>query len=257
MPPSEGPAKVEFLFLNPALTPRIPTRILSAMHRLSLFLAATLGLLGFSTTSSQAQVLVYKIDFGGAKGINFHIFEGGYIVAPLLGGTASFLLTSTEGGRTYLESADGGNFFTAVTGGGDRKAVLSATTGSGTAAGAMVALGDINHVIKVNSRTLTLAARVAKSLNGTIVSADDESTVDSTAVDNSIGSAGFADLKMSLDEGQTNSANKDGLTMAETITQLKTELERQGFSAADTGGVDPTPPTTTTTTTEATTTTTK
>jgi hypothetical protein len=129
-----------------------------------------------------------------------------------------------------------------VSGGGDQKAVLSATTGSGTASGAMVALGDINHVIKVNSRTLTLAARVAKSLHGTIVSADDESTATTTAVDGSIGAAGFADVKLVLDEDETNRANKDGLTQAETVDQLEIELERQGFSAveSDDGGEEAT-----------------
>lgn len=194
-----------------------------------------------AASPAAAQVLVYKIDFSGAKGINFHTFEGGFVVVPLLGGEASFLLTSTEDGRTYSESDSGGTFFTAVTGGGDQKAVLSATTGGGTASGALVALGDINHSIKVNSRTVTLAARVARSLNGTFVSADDESTAASTAVDGSIGSAGVADVKLSLDEDETNRANKDGLDVDTTLDKLKIELERRGFSAADSDGSTPEP----------------
>jgi hypothetical protein len=202
------------------------------MTRAFILCGVLTAFLGFSK-GMQAQVLVYKVDIGGAKGINFHTFEGGYVVAPLLGGAASFLLTSTEDGRTFTESAEGGNFFTAVTGGGDQKAVLSATTGDGTAAGALVALGDINHVIKINNRTVTLAAKVAKTLTGTLVSADDESTADSTAIDGSLGSAGMADVKMVLDEKETNRANKDGLTLAQTIEQLKIELERQGFSAEE------------------------
>lgn len=201
------------------------------MNRALILFGFLLAILGFSK-ESQGQVLVYKIDFGGAEGINFHVFEGGYVIAPLLGGAASFLLTSSEDGRTYTESSEGGNFFTAVTGGGDQKAVLSATTGAGTASGAMVAMGDINHVIKVNSRTITLAAKVAKTLHGTLVSADDESEATGTAIDGSLGSAGVADVKMVLDEKETNKANKDGLTQAQTVEQLKIELERQGFAAA-------------------------
>ncbi len=222
------------------------------MNRWFLFLLTAIATLGFSTASSKAQVVVYKIDFSNAKGVNFYSFDGGYVVVPLLGGSASFLLTSTtDEGRTYIESAEGGNFFTAVTSGGDQKAVLSATTGTGTAAGALVAIGDINHVIKVTSRTLTLAAKVAKSLSGTLVSADDESSAESTAIDGSIGSAGVADLKMSLDERETNDANKDSLSLADTLEVLKIELERQGYSAE--GGDDTGEEETTTTSTTVTT----
>jgi hypothetical protein len=204
-------------------------------HPLCWLMCLWLGL----SAAAHAQVLVYKADIGGAKGINFHTFDGGYVVAPLLGGAASFLLTSSEDGRTYTESADGGHLFTAVSGSGDQKAVVSATTGSGTASGTLVAIGDINHVIKVNSRTLNLAAKVAKSLTGTLVSADDEGESTTTAVDGSIGSAGVADLKLVLDEDLTHSANKDGLTVAETIEQAKLELDRRGYSPEGATSVEP------------------
>jgi hypothetical protein len=209
------------------------------MNRALLLLLAVAGFLGITGTSG-AQVLVYKLDFSNGKGINFHTFEGGYVVVPLLGGSASFLLTSTHGGRTYTESTEGGTFFTAVTGSGDQKAVLSATTGGGTAEGAMVAMGDINHVVKVNNRVLSLTAKVAKTLHGSLVSADNESEATSTADDGSIGSAGFADLKMTLDEDETNDSNKDGLTLSETLDALKDKLENKGFSNGD-GGEDPDP----------------
>lgn len=202
------------------------------MNRWFLLFAAIFATLGLSQGTSQAQVLVYKLDFSNPKGVNFYSFEGGYVVVPLLGGAASFLLTSSEDGRTYVESADGGTFFTAVSSSGDQKAVLSATTGAETAAGAMVLIGEINHVVKVNSRTISLAARVAKGLSGTLVSADPETEAEATAIDGSIGSAGFADVKMSLDERETNDANSEALTIAATIENLKIELERQGFSAA-------------------------
>ncbi len=198
------------------------------------FIAAlTAAFLG-AVPTAEGQVLIYKIDFSDAKGINFHTFTGGYVVVPVLGGDASFLLTSNEQGKTYSESSGGGKLFTAVTGSGDQKAVLSATTGSGTASGSMVALGDIDHIFKVNSPTVTLAVRVATSLNGTLVSADDESTATSTAVDGSIGSAGVADVKLSLDETESSRANKKGLSVDGAMEVLRTELERKGYSAAAT-----------------------
>lgn len=191
------------------------------------------------STASRAQVLIYKVDIGSAKGVNFHTFDGGFVVAPLLGGGATFLLTTSEDGRKFIESPDGGKLFTAVSGSGDQKAVVAATTGAGTAAGSLVAIGDINHVIKVNSRTVNLAAKVAKTLIGTLVSADDESESSTTAVDGSIGSAGVADVKLVLDEDQTNSANKDGLSLAEAVDQAKLELERHGFSPEEEAPAEP------------------
>ncbi|RBP35336.1 hypothetical protein DES53_1223 [Roseimicrobium gellanilyticum] len=180
-------------------------------------------------SAAQGQVLVYKFDTSDAKGINFHTFEGGYVVAPLLGGDATFLLTTKEDGRQYLESSGGGRLFTAVSGSGDKKAVISASTGLGAAEGALVALGDINHTVKISSPASTITARVAKALHGTLVSADDESDAETEARDGSIGNGGTADVKITLDEKETNRVNDDGLTLAQTVEHLKLELEREGY----------------------------
>ena len=185
----------------------------------------------FFCATATAQVLVYRIEISQANGINFHTFDGGFFAAPVLGGTGSFLLTSTAEGRTFTESASAGTLFTAV-GEGKKKAVISATTGTGTAHGAFVALGDIDHSLTVNSPTTSLTVKIAKSLTGSAVSADDESTATAPATDGSIGSAGFAQIRFVLDEGQTNSANKAGLSLTQTVEQLKVELGREGYSAA-------------------------
>ncbi|WP_075089834.1 hypothetical protein [Verrucomicrobium spinosum] len=101
---------------------------------LSFFLALLLTLTAVS--SVQAQVLIYKLDFRKDKGINYHPFTGGYFVAPLLGGSGTFFLTSTDDERVYVEAAEGGRLFTAISGGGDKKSVISASLGAGTAMGA-------------------------------------------------------------------------------------------------------------------------
>jgi hypothetical protein len=215
-------------------------------HRFHLFAGKILSLALFLLCSSAgAQVLVYRMEISQEQGINFHTFEGGFFAAPVLGGTGSFLLTSTAEGRTFTESDSAGNLFTAV-GEGGKKAVISANTGTGTAHGAFVALGDISYSLSVSSPTTNLSVRIAKTLSGYAVSADDESTVTTPAVDGSIGSAGYTKIKFTLDEGQTNHANQAGLSLSQTMDQLKTELGREGFSAA-------TSSTTTTTTTGTTT----
>ena len=194
----------------------------------------------FAAPKADAQVLVYRLDFAKGKGINYHIFETGFFVAPLLGGSGSFLLATNEDGKTYTESSSGGKLFTAISG-GDKKAVMSASTTSGTATGAYVAIGDINHTLHINSPTYSLSARVAKTLKGAAMAADDESTVTDTPFDHSIGTAGFSELTMVLDERETKRANENGNTIAQAITRLKTVLESEGFSAVSS--------TTTTTTT--------
>lgn len=203
-------------------------------------------LLLLAAAQADAQVLVYRLDFTKGKGINYQIFETGFFVAPLLGGKGSFLLATADGAKIYTESADSGNLFTAISG-SDRKAVMSASTTSGTATGAFVAIGDINHTIHVKSRAYTLSAQVARTLSGTAMSADDESTVSDTPFDHSIGTAGFSELKMVLDEKQTTTANEAANTVATTIAQLKIVLESEGFSLATASSG-----TTTTTTTTAT-----
>lgn len=216
-----------------------------------LFIATLLFLI--SSQSLDAQVLVYKIDYNQSKGINYHPFEGGYFIAPVLGGAGSFLLTSTDGPHTFTVSSNGGKLFTAVTGGGDKKAVMAATTGSGTATGSMVAAGDINHTLSITSPTQTLTVRVAKKLTGTAISSDDESKVTAPAIDGSIGSAGTSEIHLTLDEDQTNLANHHALSISQTVDQIKLLLGQTGFvDLASTTATAPTTGTTTGTTTGST-----
>lgn len=221
------------------------------MHRNTKTLLGILALaMMWLATSASAQVLVYKLDFRKDKGVNYHTYNGGYFIAPLLGGEGTFLLTDSTDGRVYLEAANAGRLFTAINN-SETKAVMSATSGTGTAEGAMVAIGDINKTIKVNSPTLSLAAKVAGRLSGMAVTADDESDADGPATDGSLGSAGYSQLVMVLDEEETNRNNDKGYSLEKTVEALRTTLERAGYSAVETDdgddGSDTTDDTTTTT----------
>lgn len=223
------------------------------MHRntKTLFSLLALAVMWFATSAS-AQVLVYKLDFRKDKGVNYHTFEGGYFIAPLLGGEGTFLLTDSTDGRVYTEAANAGRLFTAINH-SETKAVISATTGIGTAEGALVVIGDVNKTVKVNSPTLSLAAKVAGKLTGMAITADDESDADGPALDGSLGSAGFSQLVAELDEEETNRNNGKGFSLEKTVEALRTTLERAGYSEAtiddgeETTDPDPTDPTTTTT----------
>lgn len=220
------------------------------MHRntKSLFSLLALAVL-WCATSASAQVLVYKLDFRKDKGVNYHTYSGGYFIAPLLGGEGTFLLTDSTDGRTYTEAANAGRLFTAINH-GETKAVISATTGTGTAEGALVVIGDVDKTIKVNSPTLNLSAKVAGKLTGMAVTADDESGADGPASDGSLGSAGFSQLVMDLDEEETNRNNGKGFNLEKVVEELRKTLERAGYAEATTDdGADSSDTTDSTTTT--------
>ncbi len=94
-------------------------------------------------------------------------------------------------------------------------------------------MGDINHTVQVRGPTYTLDARVAKSLTGMSVSADDESEAEGPALNGSIGAAGFSEIKASLDEEETNRANGKGQSLSQASEAIRLLLERQGFHNAD------------------------
>lgn len=177
-------------------------------------------------TTATAQVLVYKIEFQPEKGVNYHSFQGGYFVAPLLGGKGSFILTNTESEPVYLTSQESGRLFTA-TNAREKKAVIAANTGS--AIGAFLVMGEINHSINASGPSYNLSAQVAKTLQGSLIIADDESTVEVPAEDGSVGVAGFSRVSLTLDEGQTLSANQSHLTVVQSTERLRQKLENEGY----------------------------
>lgn len=196
-----------------------------------IFLAIAIILLG--NASAWSQVLVYEFHFSEEKGVNYHTFETGYFVAPILGGTGSFVLATNED-RTYVKATDSGHLFPA----GDRderKTVVSATATKGSAKGQLVVIGDVDHLLRVSSPSVSLSVSVAKVLNGTSVFADSEAGTEKKVTDSSYGSAGSSKAKLTLDESETERANDDGLSIAATIERLAKLLERQGYTPYEGG----------------------
>lgn len=197
-----------------------------------ILLAIAIILMG--NASAWSQVLVYEFHFSDEKGVNYHTFETGYFVAPILGGAGSFVLATNED-RTYVTASESGQMFPA----GDRderKAVVSATATKGSAKGQLVVIGDVDHLLKVSSPSVSLSVSVAKVLSGTSVFADSEAGAEKKVTDPSYGSAGSSKAKLTLDESETERANDDGLSIAATIERLAKLLERQGYAPYEGGG---------------------
>jgi len=86
--------------------------------RSSLASLTFLGLLWWLVRSSRcqaqasAQVIVYRISFTDLVGYNVDFFDGGYPVAPALGGAPSLVTVNRDaGGATDTAAASGGDFF--------------------------------------------------------------------------------------------------------------------------------------------------
>ena len=258
--------------------------------RLLALLALVLVCIGLAP-SAHSQVVVYSVDFKHESGFNLEFFEGGYFVAPALGGQGTFILTSIVNGRRTLTSSAGtGNFFHGVDEKGKRITVVSATGGDGATSNASyLAFGDVTGTIEVVTPLANFKLKVARKLKGQALAAGDESgtttttdptTTDTTATDatttsttsSSDGTVGFANISsmtLSFNDGETRKANEKEQTADEAATALATSLKQRGYVEAstttgtdtgtDTGtgtGTGTTIPTTTTIPTPTTTTTT-
>ena len=215
---------------------------LSVLSLLGLVLASLL----MTASKADAQVLVYKMDFAkSGRSINFDFYDQAFFVVDGLGGTGTFVVTYREGGRDfYLSSADSGELFFAVRPGAE-KAVIRATAENGTAKSQYLLIGDLSSKISVSLRGQRVTLAVCPSLRGTALASDSEADVNFLASDGSIGFAGFANIKATLERTKTRNANKANQSVGEAVADLVTSLERQGIedgSGTETGtetGTDP------------------
>ncbi len=193
-----------------------------------LFITALICAFLFTSLDSSAQVVVYKIDFNQeGSSINYSFYEEGWVVADATGGPASWVLTFFEGPvRRYITIPDFGSLFYASKG-STVKAVISAAAADGTPQTTFLAIGTPSETVKKQN----VKVEVAKTLEGTASSADDESELPFNVKEGDKGFAGFSKMKASLQRSRTDDANSDNLTVEETFAELITSLERRGYTA--------------------------
>lgn len=238
------------------------TRFFSA----ALMLAAALFVIGGPTTA-RSQVVVYKVNFEHVDGFNLEFFDGGYFVAPALGGSGTFVLTArVDGRKTVTSSAGTGSFFHGVDEGGKRMTVVSATGGDGsTSTSTYVAFGEVTGSVEIVTSLATYKVKVARKLEGQAIAVGDESGTTTTTTDSSSGDSttdtttttttdtttstttttssstttsstdgtvGFAHISkmtLNLDDGHTKAANEKELSVSDTAAALVTELKQKGY----------------------------
>jgi hypothetical protein len=196
------------------------------------FLFLLLAACGLTLTqTAQAQVIVYRLEFKHTDGFNVDYYTGGYLAAPLLGGSGNFLLTAIENGRRVLDTSSGSGSYFLARSGDKRFNVVSATVGSGaesSANGSYVASGETKRTVGIVTPTGTYRIKVASVLKGESIAADDEGG--EVKFNGTVGTANFSDLTLYFEEGLTQEYNEKGLTLEEITTRLTRLLRWRGFA---------------------------
>ncbi len=204
-------------------------------HAILLTALLWLGALG----CAPAQWLVYELVFTPEEeSVNFSCYKSAYLIAPVQGGKATIVLTTEDGGNVYAVADSSAKFFVAANA-RNRKAVFSAAAISGNSQALYTAAGPLNRSLLLDSPSGTRSLRVAESLDGRLMAADDESDK-GPAADGSLGMVGSAFITGALREDLTAQATKQFTTLNEATSYIVELLEKYGY-APDVGSV-PVPP---------------
>ncbi len=212
-----------------------------------------------------AQLVVYELEFKRTDGFNDRPFTGGYLVAPVEGGTSSFVFTQGErGDRTIVPAHNAGKLFRAVTekrevrwvaqaqvgvaastpppsngdddgidDGSDDDGAVTPPTQTGVATGSFLATGEAELNATFRTPLVTFETRIAKSLKGRNI------TAGSDAVDDSKRHIGFVsrgDWRLDFDREQTDIVNREDMDLA-TATEYLVTLLQGGSDGGGGGGV--------------------
>lgn len=193
----------------------------------------------FAPRAADAQVVVYDIVFEEVgENVNYRTFDPGFVVMPLTGGNATFVLRFQEGlSRQFVQAVDFGVYFIATEGANQRGVLANADAADGgTPINTFNMIGDLNASVSAtetatdattNQTTTITTATLPRTLTGYIL------TTDSTTAgvfDRNAGSAGTSQITATLNETRTKTANDAAIslttsqTVADTITTIVEEL---------------------------------
>ncbi|MES2505462.1 MAG: hypothetical protein V4599_02090 [Verrucomicrobiota bacterium] len=202
----------------------------STTRFIPLFCAALLWLAG--AAAAPAQWLVYELRFTPEEeSVNFSFYTGGYVVVPAGGGEATIVLTTEEGGRFYAVAESSGKYFVAANA-SVRKAVFAAAAFTGTSQAFYTASGPMNRSLLLNGSTGSQSWRVAESLTGRLMAADDES-VTGPAADGSFGVVGSALITGTLREDLTANVSSTFGSQNVATAYIIELLEKYGYTPDD------------------------
>lgn len=200
--------------------------MISAARFIPLLFAAALWLAG--TVDVKAQWLIYELQFTPeADSVNFSSYRSAYLLAPANGGAATMILTTDEGGRYFAVADSGAKFFLAANA-NQRKAAFSALAVSGNSQALYTASGHLNRSLLLDTPNGERVLRVAETLSGRLMAADDESDK-GPAADGSIGMIGSAMITGTLREDLTGIATRHFTAQNLAVAYVVELLEKYGY----------------------------
>jgi hypothetical protein len=184
------------------------------------------------------------------QSLNFAPYTGAYIIAPINGGTASFVFTTEVEGRFYSVAENSGKYFTVANVHG-RRAVISALAQNGSAKAMYQASGQLNSTLPYVVNGERKAALIPTDIAGRMLASDDESSAVQPGADGSIGMAGSALIKGTLRMDLTRILNQKPSSMLDAIESVTSLLEKYAYlpdgtvltSATSSVPTEPTAPT--------------
>ncbi len=181
-------------------------------------------------SAARANWLVFELRFTVEPdaSINFAPYTGAYVIAPIDGGTTSYVFTTEVDGRFYSVAHNSGRYFIAA-GSQGRRAVLSAVAQNGSGMGMYLASGALNSTFPYFVNGARKAAIVPTDLAGQLMAADDESTAVKPGDDGSIGMAGSAAIKGTLRLDLSRILNQKPMTMLDAIESITALLEKYAY----------------------------
>jgi hypothetical protein len=191
---------------------------------LRLLVVLALGLVG----PLSAQWLVYELQFyPQADSVNMGTYQSGYLVAPAGGGAASLILVA-EDDRRYAVAESAAKFFMAANH-QERRAAFSALalSGNGQALYAASGVWDRSLVLRPPGSAQQVF-RVAQSLRGTLLVADDESDR-GPSPDGSLGSIGSARIEGVLRDDLSSLISERHDSLAKAFSQVLELLQKYGY----------------------------
>jgi len=191
---------------------------------------AVVGLLFGSLQDAGAQVMIYRITFSDLQSYNVDFFDGGYLVAPALGGAPALIMVNraADTGATYTTAVSGGDFFIGL---GADKRLMATYSCRGAGASALCAFGPVENSIRLKSRSFDIQVRVARVLSGGVVAASSEDG--RAGADGSSGFAQHSQVLMEVDDALTAEANTLGGESGDGISVINAYLESHGFQPED------------------------
>ena len=178
---------------------------------------------------ADAQVAIYRFSFEkDGPAVNYGFYDEAWVVADAIGGPTSWVFTFKEGAvNHYVTVSEFGSLFYA----NNQKVsygIISAAASTGTPQTTFLAIGELEDTVRSSDGNVSV--KVADDMEGSTLSADDQSDLPFDSGDGNAGYAAISTMTGGLEARRTADANTANFTIEEAVADIVTYLEQRGFA---------------------------